>query len=34
MQIDPEFHGLIPPLSPEEYNQLEENIKKDGCRVV
>jgi N6-adenosine-specific RNA methylase IME4 len=32
MKIDPEFHALIPPLSTDEYAQLEENIKKDGCR--
>ena len=25
-RIDPEFAALIPPLSPEEYNQLEQNI--------
>ena len=25
-RIDPEFQALIPPLSPEEYNQLEQNI--------
>lgn len=32
IQIDPEFKNLIPPLSPEEYAQLEANIKADGCR--
>ncbi len=31
MKIDPEFQKLIPPLDPEEYKQLEANIKKDGC---
>ena len=25
-RIDPEFKALIPPLSPEEYTQLEHNI--------
>lgn len=30
--IDPEFHEQIPPLSDEEYAQLEENIVRDGCR--
>lgn len=30
--IDPEFKTLIPPLSTEEYAQLEENIKAEGCR--
>lgn len=32
IQIDPEFQSLIPPLAPEERRQLEENLKKDGCR--
>jgi len=32
LKIDEEFKSLIPPLSTEEYNQLEENIKVDGCR--
>jgi ParB-like chromosome segregation protein Spo0J len=30
MKIDPEFQKLIPPLSPEEYAQLEANINRDG----
>ena len=30
--INPEFKALIPPLSPEEYDQLEKNIIADGCR--
>ncbi|MCX7048585.1 MAG: hypothetical protein NTX50_24250 [Candidatus Sumerlaeota bacterium] len=30
--IDPEFRALIPPLSPEELAQLEENLVRDGCR--
>lgn len=30
--VDPEFQALIPPLSPEELAQLEENILRDGCR--
>ena len=28
--IDPEFQSLIPPLSDEEFRQLEENCKRDG----
>ncbi len=28
--IDPEFQSLIPPLSADEYSQLEKNCKKDG----
>lgn len=32
LQIDPEFKALIPPLSAEEYAQLEQNILADGCR--
>jgi len=32
IQIDTEFKNLIPPLSPEEYAQLEANLKSDGCR--
>ena len=30
--IDPEFQSLIPPLSRDEYTQLEKNIVKDGIR--
>lgn len=30
--VDPEFKALIPPLSPDEYSQLEANILADGCR--
>ena len=30
--IDPEFQRLIPPISPEEYTQLEANIIRDGCQ--
>lgn len=30
--IDPEFARLIPPLSPDEFAQLEANIVRDGCR--
>ena len=30
--IDPEFQSLIPPLSTDEYTQLEKNIMKDGIR--
>lgn len=32
MKIDKEFQSLIPPLGAEELHQLEENIKRDGCR--
>jgi 16S rRNA G966 N2-methylase RsmD len=32
IKIDPEFKALIPPLSKEEREQLELNIKADGCR--
>lgn len=32
LQIDSEFKALIPPLAAEEYAQLEENIRVDGCR--
>lgn len=31
LKIDNEFKSLIPPLTTEEYNQLEENIIEDGC---
>ena len=30
--VDPEFKALIPPLSAEEYAQLEANLLADGCR--
>lgn len=32
IKIDPEFHALIPPLSDQERQQLEANLKADGCR--
>lgn len=32
IKVDPEFSALIPPLSDEEFAQLEANILKDGCR--
>lgn len=32
LKIDNGFKRLIPPLSPEEFHQLEENLIKDGCR--
>ena len=32
IQILPELQSLIPPLQETEYNQLEANIRKDGCR--
>lgn len=32
LQISTKYSSLIPPLSKEEYEQLEENILNDGCR--
>ena len=32
LRIHPEFKNLIPPPSPEEYTQLEQNILAQGCR--
>jgi N6-adenosine-specific RNA methylase IME4 len=32
IEIDPELKALIPPLSPEEFHQLETNLIADGCR--
>jgi hypothetical protein len=32
MKVNPELHSLIPPLSADEYAQLEANILQDGCR--
>jgi len=32
IKIDPEFQKLIPPLSAEERDLLEQNILRDGCR--
>ena len=32
IEINSEFKALLPPLPPEEYRQLEENIIADGCR--
>ena len=32
LSIDPEFKKLIPPLSADEYAQLEANLKAEGCR--
>lgn len=32
MKIDPEFHGLIPPLQPDELRGLESSIVAEGCR--
>lgn len=32
IEVDAEFKALIPPLSPDERQQLEANIKQDGCR--
>lgn len=32
LRIDPELKALIPPLSPEERSQLEQNLLNEGCR--
>ena len=32
MKVDPEFKSLIPPLTTEEFAQLERNILEEGCR--
>lgn len=32
LKIDEEFKALIPPLTDEEFQQLEKNLLKDGCR--
>src|SRR5690606_40306141 len=32
LRIDPEFRSLIPPLTDDEYAQLEKNIVAEGCR--
>ena len=32
LRIDSEIKKLIPPLTTEEYKQLEENIIAEGCR--
>ena len=32
LTINPKFQSLLWPLTPEEKHQLEENLKKDGCR--
>ncbi len=32
LNINPEFQELIPPLSPKQLGNLEENIKAEGCR--
>lgn len=32
LKIDEEFKNLIPPLSPDEYKQLEERLIQNGCR--
>ena len=31
LRTHPEFKNLIPPLSSEEYTQLEQNILAQGC---
>ena len=33
LTIDPEFKALIPPLTQEEFDGLEQNILTHGCRV-
>ena len=30
--IDPEFKELIPPLTDDEFKQLEANLLRDGCK--
>ena len=30
--LDEEFRTLLPPLNPEDFNQLEQSILEDGCR--
>jgi protein gp37 len=32
LTIDPEFQGLIPPLTPEQHAQLKANLRAEGCR--
>lgn len=32
LKVDAEFQSIVPPLSPDEFNQLETNILRDGCR--
>lgn len=32
LTIDPEFQGLLPPLTKEERNGLEASLKEEGCR--
>lgn len=32
IKIDKEFKKIIPPLTPDEYKQLETNLTEDGCR--
>ncbi len=32
IRIDPELDGLIPPLAPDELEQLETSLKQEGCR--
>lgn len=32
MIVNPKFQSLIPPLSPEEFDQLQRNILNEGCR--
>lgn len=34
LTIKPEFHDLIPPISSEEYQLLEESLLNEGCREV
>ena len=30
--LDPEFASISPPLSPQEQQDLEDSLKRDGCR--
>jgi len=30
--VDPELRSLIPPLTPDEFSQLERNLMDEGCR--
>ncbi|QBP10447.1 hypothetical protein [Cupriavidus metallidurans] len=32
IHVEPEFRDLIPPLTADEYSQLEQNLLRDGCR--
>ena len=32
MTVDPEFQAYVPPITEEEFSQLERNIQQEGCR--